>query len=521
VASAALALGWVLLLAVPGWREALSTAEGELVVAIADQRVDWLDRVAGRAYDVAYTWASPVIGWAVVVTVVLARRLRHALVFLTGVVVTVAVAGLIEAQVERPRPYQVEILGRWEGFSHPSWTVAVMAALLTGALLSLVPVGRLRRRLRIATAIVLLLYLAIEVYLGVSHPTDAIGGAVLGITITVVLFGLLAPHEAFPVTYGSGNTAHLDVSGPRGDAIKRAIEAQLGLEIVDVVPVGLEGSAGSTPLKLTVAPTGTDDADRRVLFAKLYAKTHLQSDRWYKLGRTLRYGRLEDEAKFGTVRRLVEYEDYLALKMTDAGIRVPRSYGIVEITPDREYVIVTDFLDGFVEIGDAEVDEAVIDEALRVVRQLWDAGLAHRDVKPSNLMVQGRDVAVIDVAFGQVRPSPWRQAIDLANMMLVLALRSDAELVYARATRQFTPDEIAEAFAASRGMTLPSQVRQQLKRDSRDLLHQFRSLAPAQAPIKIQVWSWRRVALTIGVAVVAVLALVFGIGYLETAGMLP
>jgi tRNA A-37 threonylcarbamoyl transferase component Bud32/membrane-associated phospholipid phosphatase len=521
-ATAVLALGWAVLLAVPGWRESLSTAEGELVVSIADLRVDWLDRAAARAYDVAYTWASPVIGWTVVVAVILARRLRHALVFLTGVVLSVAVAGVIEVQVERPRPYQVEILGRWEGFSHPSWTVAVMAALLTGALLSLVPTGRLRRRLRLVAAIVLLLYLVVEVYLGVSHPTDAIAGAVLGITITVLLFGFLAPHEAFPVTYGSGNTAHLDVSGPRGEAIKRAIEAQLGLEIVEVKPVGLEGSAGSTPLKLTVANrAATDDDRRRVLFAKLYAKTHLQSDRWYKLGRTLRYGRLEDEAKFGTVRRLVEYEDYLALKMTDAGIRVPRSYGIVEITPDREYVIVTDFLDGFVEIGDAEVDEAVIDEALRVVRQLWDAGLAHRDVKPSNLMVKGSEVAVIDVAFGQVRPSPWRQAIDLANMMLVLALRSDAGVVYERATRQFTPDEIAEAFAASRGMTLPSQVRQQLKRDSRDLLREFRSLAPARAPIKIQVWSWRRVALTIGVAVAAVLAIVFGIGYLETAGMLP
>ena len=29
---------------------------------------------------------------------------------------------------------------------------------------------------------------------------------------------------------------------------------------------------------------------------KLYAITHVRSDRWYKLGRTLLYGRLEDEA---------------------------------------------------------------------------------------------------------------------------------------------------------------------------------------------------------------------------------
>ena len=38
--------------------------------------------------------------------------------------------------------------------------------------------------------------------------------------------------------------------------------------------------------------------------------SHVRADRWYKLGRTILYGRLEDEAPFQSVRRLVEYEDY-------------------------------------------------------------------------------------------------------------------------------------------------------------------------------------------------------------------
>ena len=58
---------------------------------------------------------------------------------------------------------------------------------------------------------------------------------------------------------------------------------------------------------------------------------------------------------------------------------------------------------------------------------------------------------MIDVFFVQVRPS-WRQAVDLGNMMLVLALRSDAQTVYEAALRYFTPDELAEAFAATRGV---------------------------------------------------------------------
>ena len=82
-------------------------------------------------------------------------------------------------------------------------------------------------------------------------------------------------------------------------------------------------------------------------------------------------------------------------------------------------------------------------------------------------MVKGDDVALIDVSFGEIRPSPWRQAVDLANIMLVLALRTDADTVYERALLQFTPTDIGEAFAATRGVTLPSQLRDDMKADGR------------------------------------------------------
>ncbi len=151
------------------------------------------------------------------------------------------------------------------------------------------------------------------------------------------------------------------------------------------------------------------------------------------------YGRLEDERPFGSVRRLVEYEDYTARVVHDAGIPTAATFGIVELTPEREYLLVTEFLDGAVEIGEATVDEAIIDDGLLVVRRLWDAGLAHRDIKPANLMVHEGKVKLIDVAFVQVRPSPWRQAVDLANMMLVLAVGTDPARVYHRALRCSPP----------------------------------------------------------------------------------
>ena len=43
-------------------------------------------------------------------------------------------------------------------------------------------------------------------------------------------------------------------------------------------------------------------------------------------------------------------------------------YGIVEITPEREYMIVTEFFSGAVQLGDADIDDDVIDQGLLLVR---------------------------------------------------------------------------------------------------------------------------------------------------------
>jgi hypothetical protein len=520
VLAGVLLFAWLLIGFNPVASTWVSTNEGALVRWVAQQRVPTLSDTLASVYAVLFTWTVPVVGWTTIAVLVWFRRWRHVLVFFGSLLAVVFVVVILQSAISRPRPFGVQILGRWEDWAAPSRPIAVAAAVLTGAVLALIPKGRGRVAGAFAVGAWLVLYALMETYLAVSHPTDQFTAILLGVSIPVFSFRFFAPEEIFPVNYRRANTAHLDITGARGDAIRRAVEEQVGLRVTDIAPVGLAGSAGSTPLRLTVEDPRTGEA-RGHLFAKLLARSHLRSDRFYKLFRTLLYGRLEDENKFATVRRLVQQEDYLALRMEQAGIRVPRSFGIVEITPEREYLVVTEFLDGFVEIGDVQVDIPLIDAALTVVHKMWDAGLAHRDIKPSNVMVRGRDVALIDVAFGQVRPSPWRQAVDLANMMLVLALRSDPVLVYQRACLQFSVDEIAEAFAASRGITLPSQVRHEMKNDGRDLLAVFRGLAPPRPPIPIQRWSLRRIGLTIWVVVVAVVLGLLSIAYLSAAGMLP
>jgi tRNA A-37 threonylcarbamoyl transferase component Bud32 len=459
----------------------------DVMSPIVDHRSGRLTPAMRWTNRIGTHWATPVVGWTTMLGAVLTRRLRHALVLIASLSVVAAAVTAVSIRIGRPRPLGVTRIGDWEGFAQPSRPVALLGAASVAAALTFVPPAR-RSGVYLTTAAVLAVFGFAQVYTGVEHPTDVLVGATVGIATTLLLFRTIAPETVFPIRYPIGTTAHLDVAGARGEAIRTGLRNQLGIEAIDVTPVFLTSSAGSTPLRV-------DAADGKHYFAKLYASTHLRSDRWYKLGRTLLYGRLEDEQRYTSVRRLAEHEDYMLHVMRRVGVPCPEPHGIVEITPEREYLIVAEFLDGAVEIGSCEVTVEIMDEALELVRRLWTAGLAHRDIKPANVMVHEGRVRLVDVAFGQVRPSPWRQAVDLANMMLVLALGSSAAQVAERARRRFDEDEIAEAFAASRGVTLPSQLRRDLRRDGRRLVEEFRRSVPERLPVAIQRWSIRRVGL--------------------------
>jgi hypothetical protein len=457
---------------------------------LAEARTPWLTDLATAIKAAGSGWGVTVIGLSVVVLTMVFRRWRHLLVFVGSLFFLELVGRSIYFGLSRPRPYGITIIGSWGGYSGASPPVAALTIFLISAVYCLVVPGRPRGYAKIAVAVVIAPFCLARVYLAVDHPDDVLLGVAFAVAISVTAFRFFTPNEVFPVVYRRGKTAHVDVSGRRGEAIRTAVRDQLGLTVLEIKPVGLESSARSTPLRLRVEG-GPDE----YLFAKLYTKGHVRADRWYKLWRIILYGSLEDEHPFQTVHRLAEHEDYALLLLQKAGIRTAKPYGIVEITPQREYLLVTEFFTGAAEIGDADIDDDVIDQGLSLVRKLWDAGIAHRDIKPGNLMVRSGQLLLIDVGLVQGRPSPWRQAVDLGNMMLVLAVRTDPERVYRRALRYFTPDELSEAFAATRGMASPAQLRAFMKRDPRDLLATFRALATPRAPIVLQRWSIRRVGL--------------------------
>src|SRR5215216_6916138 len=299
------------------------------VTVVDDAAVQWLAGLVGPGLVARLRGLARISSWGVlwtlsyglVLVLLVLRRWRHLIVWLVVVELGSFLTLGLAAIARRPRPFGVELQASWGGWAMPSVQVAYLTAILMGVLYTLVPEGRWRNLGKgLAAGLITVVALA-RIALGLEAPTDVLVGAVLGVALPLLLFRRFTPNEAYPVAYRQGRGAHLDVGGARGEAIRRALADQLGLVVEEVKPFGLAGSAGSTPLRIEVK----GDPPRQ-LFGKLYAQSHLRSDRWYKLGRELLYGRLEDEKPFNSVRRLVQQEDYALHKLHAAGCpRRPRS----------------------------------------------------------------------------------------------------------------------------------------------------------------------------------------------------
>ncbi len=285
---------------------------------LAELRTPVLTDVALFVNGLAATWTIRIMRWSTIAVLIAFRRWRHLFVFLLALVVTEGVVYSFASAIGRERPFDISILAGWRGYAMPSQSMASVAVTLVGIAYSLFVPGRPRMWAKWAIGVVLLLLALARVYLGVEHMTDAAFGAIFGVAVALTAFRWLTPNDIFPVSYRGGKAAHLDVGGRRGEAIVAAVGDQCDLEVLDIKPVGLEASGGSTPLRIMVAASG--DRPQRYLFAKLYAKSHVRADRWYKLGRTLLYGALEDETRFTSVRRFVEYEDYTLRLLQDLGL---------------------------------------------------------------------------------------------------------------------------------------------------------------------------------------------------------
>ena len=133
-------------------------------------------------------------------------------------------------ELQRPRPYGVTIIGRWAGFSMPS---------LAGGGVRRVPHRRrvhARRRRPAAhrsrsgsSACWSRRSSASGCYLAVDHPSDVVVAVTLGVALPLARVPLLHPELGVPGRVQAGQDRGPRRRRPRGDAIRHAVQDQLGV----------------------------------------------------------------------------------------------------------------------------------------------------------------------------------------------------------------------------------------------------------------------------------------------------
>src|SRR5690242_7474975 len=114
----AVVLAWIAV-AVTGSAPLFDTADTRVLQAFAQVRTPALTRVALIAGGLATPLAVYVLWVANFAALIALRRWRHLFVWIgVGLLIVSLGSGLL-AVLQRPRPFDVELLGRWAGYSMP------------------------------------------------------------------------------------------------------------------------------------------------------------------------------------------------------------------------------------------------------------------------------------------------------------------------------------------------------------------------------------------------------------------
>jgi len=168
-------------------------------------------------------WVLYTASYGLLLVLLVLRRWRHLIVWFVALQLGSNLIVGLAMVTRRPRPFGVDIQTSWGGWALPSVQVAFLTAILMGVLYTLVPEGRWRNLGKWLAAAVVAVVAVARFALGVDAPTDVLVGVGIGVTIPLLLFRRFTPNEVYPVAYRRGRSAHLDIGGARGVAIRRAL----------------------------------------------------------------------------------------------------------------------------------------------------------------------------------------------------------------------------------------------------------------------------------------------------------
>jgi glycosyltransferase 2 family protein len=390
-------------------------------------------------------------------------------------------AKFVKDAIQRPRPGglldDVARFGSTEGLGFVSGHTAVAAALAC-AIAPYLPRGARRA----VWAVPWLVGLG-RIYFGAHLPLDIVGGAALGWMIGAAIhLALGAPHGA-PTMDSAAQV--LRVAGWRPRHLERVPGAHVG----------------SFPFVATL--------DSGSVFVKLLDPDTRDRDLVIRLARFLSFRDVRDEAAVLDPPAQANREAAVTLLARQHEVRVPNVLSIARHPSERDLVwLVLEHVPSrdLGRVDPDEVSDGLLDDLWTQVGRLHAAGVAHRELIDSNVLVADDGRAwLVDFAHADSSPRPHALANDVAELLVTTALLVGCERAVAAAVRTLGTARVAEALPELAPLALTPQTRRCLRREEhRGLLDDVRDLVAERTesarPARSQLVtpSWGRLAVALG-----------------------
>ena len=395
-----------------------------------------------------------------------------------GVVVVLIILGLLV-----PRLTAV----RWTALAGvTAWAICIMLSAVLGPTAGRPPTAELaglntgypvtQLAVTIAVAATALPYL--------SRPMHRVVAAGVGVAaLAAVVGGSALPVNAISslvLGWGVAAGLHLAVGSPLG--LPSAADVTDWIADLDVEVAGI--TRAPNQVWGVEQLTGRDDAGRTVELS-VYGRDASDAGVLAKLWRFCFY---RDSGPTLILDRLqqVEHEAYLTLMAARAGVGVPDLLAVGRFGPSRDAALITRLPDGpaLAEADDAALADGTLDEILRTVLRLRQAGIAHGALGADTIILTGADVCLRDFRRASAAAPAGRRDDDLAATLAAMAVAAGVDRTAAAATRVLDADTAQGALVHLQRSALDPITVDTLKH-RKDLLPQLRSAVAKGAGIEV------------------------------------
>ena len=217
------------------------------------------------------------------------------------------------------------------------------------------------------------------------------------------------------------------------------------------------------------------DRDGRALVVHVLDRDHEGAGVLPALWRTIRFREAAGRKALVSLRRAVEHEALISSVMVAAGVRVQRMVAAVPVEPDAVVLAHVDVPGPSLgEIPVDQLDDGRLDAVWAQVLLLHRRAIAHRTLSEQNIVFPPDGGAGLRFSGSGLIAAPEAALrIDLAQLLVTLALKVGVERAVASAHRALGTEGLAEAVPLLQPVALGRTSRQALRRD-RGLLDTLR-----------------------------------------------